>query len=371
MTALAASRPARWWAVALMAAGALASTPVARASATGVQVGVWSEAQPDGGSLPYPPQVPAGGLWVSSAPTGPTAISAVRFTLDDGDTAPVVTLSVAKITAPPDSPASSSAVPMLACRTTSPWTPTDPASPGPWSTRPTYDCSAGQVGGVLSSDGSTVTFDLTTIAPAGAAVTVAIVPGTVANAVPAAPAPLPVTPGALPAPPAPLPAPPDPTASSAWPAFDAAFAPLTAGSIAVVPGAPAGTPSADAPSTVIADGGATAVLPATFSSIDTAAPAGAIAPAGPPVPQLRLSVPRALRPASALRAVSRWRQLLLGLILTALAAWAWEAMQGSGSLLAGRGPILSLYDAPPVGAIRPVRAIASRTPRTGQPPSLR
>lgn len=374
MTA-ARARALRWlaFAVAATLAAAPAMVAPASASATGVQIGVWWEGQPDGGTVPYPPHVPAGGLWVSSTPAGPSAMSAVRFALDDGDQAPTLTLNVAQLTTTPDSPATSSAVPILACSTSAAWTPTDPAGPGQWSSRPAYDCAAGQVPGTVAPDGKTVTFDLTTMKRSGAAVSVAIVPAMVASAVPAPPTPLPAGPGSLPAPPDPVPAPPDPTAPTAWPSFDAAFAPVTASSITADPGPTSATGAAapdPATATIIADGGVTAFAPATGGFTPPAADATTSAPTTPST--IRRLIPSALaHPAAALRPVSRWRQLALGLILTALCAWAWEAMQGSGGLLGGSRPVLSLYDTPVPDLATGTRQVLARLPRVGKPPSLR
>lgn len=114
--------------------------------------GSWWRAQPDGGQLPPPPNVPTKGLWVQSNPGGPSAVSAVRFRLA-GAAAPVLHLRVHEAT-----PAAQVAI--AACPTTSAW---KPATAGPWSARPKADCSVAQAAGVLSPDTTRLTVDLSGI----------------------------------------------------------------------------------------------------------------------------------------------------------------------------------------------------------------
>jgi hypothetical protein len=144
-------------AAALLAVLAAPSRAAADPVATGVASTYWWQAETATTSLPAPPTVPAGGLWVSSDPAGPQAVSAVRFTLADGATDPVLTLSVD----PPQAVGPGAAV-VVACPTTDVWK----AGPGPspWAGRPTADCKLGSVTGVLSSDGKTMSFALSKLA---------------------------------------------------------------------------------------------------------------------------------------------------------------------------------------------------------------
>lgn len=85
-------------------------------------------------TAPGPPTVPAGMLHVQGVPAGATAIAAVTFTLAEGETSPVLTIT----------PDATSVIPpgalILACRAAVEWVP--PASlPGAWETKPLVDCS--------------------------------------------------------------------------------------------------------------------------------------------------------------------------------------------------------------------------------------
>src|SRR4051794_34144206 len=57
---------------------------------SGVESGYWVVAQTAGGQLPAPPNVPAGGMWVSSNTAIALAVSAIRLTLDTGEAPPVI-----------------------------------------------------------------------------------------------------------------------------------------------------------------------------------------------------------------------------------------------------------------------------------------
>ena len=341
----------------------------ARAGVAKLEVGVWSRQQPDGGTAPFPPTVPTGGLWVASDAGGPSAVSALRVPLADAESNPVVTLKVSKLTAAPSNAATGtlSGTPMLACPTTTVWAATDPAAPGQWSARPTYDCAKGQVVGALSADGSSVTFDLATLSAPGVDVVVAIVPGQVANPAGAAPA---GTPAIPPAPAGSPVAPADPTSATVPAVFDATFMhpDTTAIGVNIAPTPP--PPAADV-SPYVAPADTTATLPALVTAPPTtAASPGAIAPAGPALPVV--AIPRRIaRQAVAIAKINRTQQLVLGLVLIALSAWAWEAMQGSGGLLAGKGPLFSLYDTPPSTMVSRGPAMRLHSDRAGKPPSLR
>ncbi|MCW2572625.1 MAG: hypothetical protein JWO88_2683 [Frankiales bacterium] len=112
--------------------------------------GYWWIAQPDTGGVPAPSSVPPGGLYVASAATGATAVSAVRFVLPLGVAATRVTLKVA-------SSQQVEAVAVDAYPATKTWKPGDAQA---WSQRPAYDTRATPVHGALQSNGTTLIFNL-------------------------------------------------------------------------------------------------------------------------------------------------------------------------------------------------------------------
>ena len=348
--------------VAVTALLALVAPLAARASASGVQTGVWWQGQAAAGTSPNPPQLPAGGLWVSGTAAGPSAISAMRFTLDAGDSNPVVTLAVANAATAPASPAGTGPPQVVVCAATASWKPTDHGSPGAWTDRPTYDC-ARQAVVSFAADGKSATLDLGAFAASASTIDVVLLPGTTFNPQPAPTPPLPV-------PPTPLGSIPDPSSSSITTTSDVTFNPVDVSAIAVTPGPASDTSTPfDTASTIV-------TTPEPSALPFTATGGLPMLGATPPAPSPAAAVVR--RPAAGVRPVAartepynKARSILLGLVITALAAWAWEAMQGS--MLGGaRGrPILSLYDAPPIAVSRRTTRHLGTTPRVGKPPSLR
>ena len=354
-------------ALAAPAIGMLASPSPARAF-TGVTSGYWWQAQGDSGVLPPPPSVPQGGLWVSSNAAGAQAVSAVRFVLDTGESTPI-TLKLKVNSAQPQSQ-----VNLAAYATTTSWSATQA---GPWSQRPAYDPASAPAIGALSSDGTTMTFDLSSLA-AGPSVNVVIVPvgaavstsGTPAPAPPTAPVPTtaPSAPG-LPAPPAPpvttpVPA---PTPAPGSPTFDVTFSPVTSNAIAVaslpLPVENVAPPPTDAPA--VAAPPLTPALPSDTPAftqspitVATAPPATVAATARRPVVALRRPIPAAAHPFGR----SARDRLLLGFLLFDVALYLFWA---SGSGATPKLPQLSLYDDP--GERR--ATVLNR--RTGTPPPIR
>ena len=223
----------------------------------------WWQAEATTGAVPPPATVPEGGLWVSSNPSGPQAISALRIPIEEGATTPRLILTIHQV-APPGAAA------VMAYPTSSPWT----AGPGQaWSSRPTYDPSGLGAAGGLSADGKQIEFDLS-----------ALVNGTELDIV-LAPAPTATTPAA------PLPV---------SPTFDVTFEKPDAGVLRVEP-----SPSASG-----GDSGVTAgPLPSTPldvslgpESITPALPAGLV---GPPSAASSLPAGQAAAPPVALRSPSR------------------------------------------------------------------
>lgn len=91
------------------------------------------------------PTVPDGGLWVANDPTGPVAISALRFRGDIG--AGELTLRFA--------PGSTTVGPLVACPALSDF---EPIAGGAWRDRPAHDCDRLSLTGRRSADGTGVVF---------------------------------------------------------------------------------------------------------------------------------------------------------------------------------------------------------------------
>ena len=123
--------------------------PRTATAASAPTVGWWFDDSVPGVSSA--PSVPPGGFYVAGRLTGPEAIAAVRYTIDEGEEPEALTLAL-------DS--SSGTVALDACPPAAPWT---PAEHGEWSDRPTQDCGEGgsrRVTGTVDAAASTVTFAL-------------------------------------------------------------------------------------------------------------------------------------------------------------------------------------------------------------------
>jgi len=221
-----------------------------------IQTGYWS-------SLPAAPQVPSGGFEVGSNPSGAHAVAAIRFTLADGESVQTVTLKVAQ--AQPQNQVAIKACP-IAARSAS-WAPPSGGGPGTLSDAPAFDCSGGVVTGTLSSDGTTMSFDLSLVHFEDNTVDIELTPNLVD-------APVGGVPGV-------------PSQSDAT--FDASFQPVTAEQIAVVsapvsqqppPAQPAGTDGSVALAPPPAQNPPVVLPPATTTDSGAAAPV--IAPSAQP-----------------------------------------------------------------------------------------
>lgn len=331
----------------LAAAGAMALAALAmvvgdsgRAGAvTALEVGSWWQGQPPSGGAPPPPQVAKGGIWVSGGPAGPLAVSALRLTLEAGESAPVLTVAVAELTPP------SSVLPpqIVACPAAGSW---KPATAGAWSDRPQANCAAGSVAGRLSMTGDAIGFDLTPLL-SGSQVDVVFVPG--ATTPPVSGLPIQSVPSSFDM------ATKAVTTSSVNVRTEPVETPLAATG-AVVPAAPSGDV---APSDVT-------VPDLTAGSLEGSQPPATAPPAvAAPAPQAPVAAaPLTARPASATRASSRTVRLFGALVLLALAAWWWwlaSRPAGAGRRMTLAGPA---GDAPP--------ALRARFPHgAGRPPALR
>jgi hypothetical protein len=286
----------RLGALAVCTAGLWLWTTPAAEAVDKLETGVWWRDQTGAATLPAPPQLPPGGLWVSNDPTGPSAISAVRITLPDSEGFLTLSLHVAQLAAQPATPAMPATVAIRACVVTGSWS-TPVSAPGEWSARPSYDCAKGSALGQLSPDQGTVVFDVSALSP-GRSYSLALVPGT------------PVAPVA------------DPAQATGSPTFDVTFEPPKPGDVAVVRNAPRNS-AAPVPAADIAVG------PAPLSLLDVPSlpgvegqPRDAPAPrAGAPMPPRALAAPiaRVIRTSKAVRTIA-------GLAFCALAAWAWRVL---------------------------------------------
>ena len=108
---------------------------------------------------------PDGGLWVAADPTGPQAVSALRFRAPEGEEPASLVLDV---------DGSDGMTPaIVACPAASAWEPADGA--GAWDDAPEADCEAGQADGVPDEEAGTWTFPLGALA-VDRAVDVVLVP---------------------------------------------------------------------------------------------------------------------------------------------------------------------------------------------------
>ena len=118
-----------------------------------------------------PPYVPEDGLYVASNPSGPEAVSALRFTLAGGGTAGTLQLKVeGEIRGEPV---------VGLCAVAEKW---EPVQAGPLADAPACDPGGTAVPGTVAADGTTVTFPVALLARDGA-LDVALVPGQDANGV--------------------------------------------------------------------------------------------------------------------------------------------------------------------------------------------
>ena len=188
--------------LALMAAGGLVLglAPSADAATLGDTGWWWRAKQGPGESAPKPPNVPDGGLYVAGTPDGASAIAALRFTLDEGETGPVLTLeeaggsssddeststtgpaapAPAPVPVPPPGEGGGAGTPkelapvILACQAGSAW---EAADAGKWVDAPKVACGVGKVTGEVT--GTTWTWDLTDL-QVKTALDIVLVPGKV------------------------------------------------------------------------------------------------------------------------------------------------------------------------------------------------
>jgi len=308
----------------LFAGGGVARRAVA---VDAIQAGSWWRAQPSSGGAPAPPQVQQGGLWVAIDPSGPSAVSALRFTLAEGESAPLVTLRVNQATMP-------AGASITACATTADW---KPATAGPWDAQPKPDCSSGVVAGTFSTDGTMVGFDLSPL-----------VTGSEVNAV-FTPNPPPSPAGTV-SPPVPIPG--APPVNSTPTAFDITFKPPATSDVN-----PRTEPVSDSGGGT--DLGPTATdfsapvqealpssLPTDVSPSASTPSASSSAPASQPTAQAATPLPRAVR--SALHRRDIRNRFIAGIAFLDLAGlWWWLSYRSPAAARVDEGrPFLRLGEDP-------------------------
>lgn len=303
---------------------------------TGVTAAYWWQGNATGAA----PQVPAGGLYVSASPSGAQAVSTLRFTLAEGESAPVVTLQVAQLESANAAAATGlNATPVLACPTKGSWQ--EPAGGhGDLSAAPAADCSHGSVSGVLSADQKTMKFDLSLLDLASNTVDIELMPGQVS----------PPASGTVPGAP-----------TQVYPAFDMAFAKVTENQIEVTEGAAGGgTP-------VGGDAGGAVAPPAAGSGGAPSMPSAAFTPplaSSPGLEQSPVVAPatatdggssgvapevadnnQALRPVAV--QTTRWDRgrIILILLVANIGIYIW--WEGNRREAEGSRPRRNLFDPPP------------------------
>jgi hypothetical protein len=303
-----------------------------------VQTGMWFLLEPPGGIVPAPPTVPADGLWVASLPVGPIAMSAVRFQMKPNESEPILTLNFASLTTLPVTPLGTGGFPIVACPITSAWTPTN-GVPGTWSSRPTYDCSKGLIAGSVSPDKTKLIFDLTTITSPGQLVNLALIPGTVANSLIGI---IPITLPSLPA----LPSLPDglvipnPLAAQGPSTFESSFGQVTPKALNFVISLLTPSPPTNTASSGTSDSSTAGATDSGSSNSQSLADGPALSSPAPALDQPTTSpssaastqqpaaTPLTTTPAGTIQPTSNTtgRRILAGLLLVALAYWAFELL---------------------------------------------
>jgi hypothetical protein len=115
--------------------------------------GWWYEA--NGGlpvAPPAPPQVPSDGLYIENGFSGPTAISALTFTVPSGAALGPMTLKIAGTPTMTQAP--------IACAVSPASAGYQSAEDGSWKDRPSFDCKKAQSAGAVDSGRTTVAFNV-------------------------------------------------------------------------------------------------------------------------------------------------------------------------------------------------------------------
>lgn len=153
----------------LVLAVTIGALPTTAAAATLTQAGWWWRVNDALVPATIPaPTVPEGGLMVSGAPDGATAIAALHFEVAEGEGSPVLTLTVAE-----NGDQGGDRAIVAACVTGSAW---QPESAGAWTNKPFAACDEGSVTGVRAADGTSWSFAVAPLLSDGI-LDVTLVPG--------------------------------------------------------------------------------------------------------------------------------------------------------------------------------------------------
>jgi hypothetical protein len=324
-----------------LSAGLVGVAPTAGA-VSGVQAGYWQQ-------HPGVAQVPAGGFEVASDPTGTQAVAAIRFTLDSGESQPILHVKLSQVV--PDT----SQLALIACpvsKKSASWAP--PSGAGAWTDAPQPDCTGGTATGKLSDDKTTVTFDLSTMSFDGSTVDVLLSPDLVTSPVPS---------GVV-----------DGVGGQAQPTFDAAFAPVTADQVEVSGGGSdsgssgpltggggpvssgASTPPATSGGAQPSYGGLGTALPSGSGVAALPAPGAASAPlvASSPQPQaVQQQQPVAAAGGAPARQGRNLRLLFAVAMLSADLLFGLLWLQRKHDNDPNVRPLISIYDPPPAPVAEP------------------
>lgn len=121
-----------------------------------------------------PPSVAEGDLLVQGTPEGATAIAAMTWLLQDGESSPILTIT-------PTEPVPPTSV-VLACRAALDWTMPE-TQPGSWQDKPLVDCGR-SVNGIPNTDGTEWTFPIAPLV-SGTDLDIVLVPGLTGESTPA------------------------------------------------------------------------------------------------------------------------------------------------------------------------------------------
>jgi hypothetical protein len=205
---------------------------------------------------PAPPQVPSDGLYVENGFSGPSAISALTFTVPSGAQLGPMTLKISGTPTLTQAP--------VACTMSSASTDYKAAEGGSWTERPAFDCKKAQATGSVDSSKTAVTFDVDPFLANGAVAVVILAGG--------------------------------PADQIAFQKPDDSALQVTSGDVGAAPGVPSAGPGATSAAPDASAGISNGATPSSLSpdasplppvgsgaGAALAGPTGPAAPAGPPV----------------------------------------------------------------------------------------
>ena len=318
-------RMRRVLAAVLIAGGSLLGWTASAVDAASVMDAGWWDRNANA-LIPALDPPPDGALRVANDPAGTSAIAAVRFQLDAGETGPTLTLRVTGDPVPEGAA-------FVACPTTSEWS---GASGAPLEEAPEFDCEAGTALGLVAGDGTSVAFDISQLTQ-DALVDVVIAPSPTGESPVTdtyaidfeAPVGTDVT--------AAGPAPAAPSGSGGSPSGGGAAAPAPAIGGGSSPSSPSFTPSPSSGGS-FSPAGPTVTVP----GVETPA-AGGTPTAGTPSVTTPVDGEQAAAPLAEPSSSKRWIGLLTAAAIIGIGAYLWRAdkaraVLSAGPVLGGLGP---------------------------------